>query len=190
MSDFLTGLTKHGFSVIRNFLEVDEVFEHQSWVLTHRNLFQPAAVGRGVSKVVSREIRSDLTYWIDWQEGQNLQHRLRTRLEALKDQINGTLHLGLWELEAHYSIFPVGAFYQTHVDRFRHDDHRMLSVVLYLNSSWTEDDGGELYLNDFDLKVAPESGTLVCFLSSEIKHEVLKTNRERLSIAGWYRRRV
>ena len=35
----------------------------------------------------------------------------------------------------------------------------------------------------------PEGGSLVVFLSAELPHEVLPASRERMSIAGWFRRR-
>jgi SM-20-related protein len=36
--------------------------------------------------------------------------------------------------------------------------------------------------------VAPRAGTLVCFLSERIPHEVLAAHVDRISIAGWFRR--
>lgn len=33
----------------------------------------------------------------------------------------------------------------------------------------------------------PRAGTLVVFLSEDMPHEVLETQRERYSIAGWFR---
>ena len=70
--------------------------------------------------------------------------------------------------------------------------NRVLSVVAYLNSSWSQDDGGELvlYRDEQDaegIKVTPLNGTLVIFLSEEFPHEVLPANRDRYSVAGWFR---
>ena len=64
--------------------------------------------------------------------------------------------------------------------------------MAYLNSGWTNADGGKLvlYKNDADkegVKVVPFLGTFVVFLSEEFPHEVLSANRDRYSIAGWYR---
>ena len=103
---------------------------------------------------------------------------------------------GFWkaseEVEAHYAIYPPGTRYGRHRDRFRDDDARVLSCVLYLNDAWTHDDGGALRLYDGDgaIDVLPEGGRLVAFLSADFEHEVLPARRERLSIAGWFRRRV
>jgi SM-20-related protein len=68
----------------------------------------------------------------------------------------------------------------------------VLSVVVYLNSDWAADDGGELVLyKDAEdrerLRVTPLAGTLVVFLSEDFPHEVLPAKRDRFSIAGWYR---
>ncbi|MCO6705038.1 2OG-Fe(II) oxygenase, partial [Streptomyces sp. CHB9.2] len=37
--------------------------------------------------------------------------------------------------------------------------------------------------------VLPLGGSLVCFLSGQLPHEVLPATRERLSLTGWFRRR-
>ena len=68
----------------------------------------------------------------------------------------------------------------------------MVSTVVYLNQNWGAEDGGELvlYRDDADqegIKVTPLMGTIVVFLSEEFPHEVLPANRDRFSIAGWYR---
>ena len=76
--------------------------------------------------------------------------------------------------------------------RFRDDDARVLSSVTYLNADWGDRDGGalRLYLPRGAHDIAPRGGSLVLFLSAEIEHEVLPATRERLSIAGWFRRRA
>jgi len=114
-------------------------------------------------------------------------------MEALRVELNRALLLGLDELEAHYALYPAGARYARHSDCFRDDAARVLSSVLYLNSDWHRDDGGQLRLylpHDASLDIYPELGTLVLFLSAEFEHEVLPAKRERLSVAGWFRRRT
>ena len=92
-------------------------------------------------------------------------------------------------LEAHGD--RVNAAYARHLDRFRDNDARVLSSVLYLNADWQADDGGalRLHLSDGPLDVTPTGGTLALFLSADVEHEVLPARRERLSVAGWFRRR-
>ena len=78
-------------------------------------------------------------------------------------------------------------------DRFRDDDRRTVTVVLYLNEEWQPDEGGELrlYLPDGRVHdVMPLGGSLACFMSADFPHEVLPATRERLSLTGWFRRRA
>jgi SM-20-related protein len=112
-------------------------------------------------------------------------------MQTLREALNRRLLLGMETLEAHYALYPAGAGYARHRDRFRDNDARVLSSVVYLNRGWRADDGGalRLHLPDGTTDVAPVGGTLVLFLSDEIEHEVLPARRERLSIAGWFRRR-
>ena len=101
--------------------------------------------------------------------------------------------LGLFTFESHFAHYAPGAFYKTHLDAFRGQANRILSVVLYLNPDWADDEGGEMVLyqetepNQKLFTVKPELGTLAVFLSEEFPHEVLPAKRDRYSIAGWYR---
>ena len=86
-------------------------------------------------------------------------------------------------------MYPPGAFYRRHLDRFATDDRRTLSCVLYLNEAWRAEDGGalRLYLPDrHRVTCCPRAGTLVAFLSERFEHEVLPAQRERLSLTGWF----
>ena len=65
-------------------------------------------------------------------------------------------------------------------------------MVVYLNPGWQPTDGGELviYQDDADqkgIRVTPAFATAVVFLSEEFPHEVLPAQRDRYSIAGWFR---
>src|SRR5690554_1726629 len=61
--------------------------------------------------------------------------------------LNRTLLLGLDNYETHYALYPPGAGYSRHLDRFKDNPLRTVSVVLYLNSQWQPGDGGELRLH-------------------------------------------
>jgi SM-20-related protein len=152
----------------------------------------PAGIGRNNRHTVDKQIRSDHIEWID-NSTQPGMHWLAW-VEALKVQINRKLFLGLDEFESHYAYYPQGAFYRRHKDAFIGESNRILSVVAYLNPNWCSTDGGELvlYQNEVDtkgIKVQPILGTLVIFLSEEFPHEVLPAERERYSIAGWFRQK-
>jgi SM-20-related protein len=85
------------------------------------------------------------------------------------------------------TVYPEGSFYKRHLDQFKKDDHRKLSVILYLNADWKDEQGGQLrmHLPDGPKDFLPLAGRLVIFRSDEIEHEVLPATRERLSITGW-----
>jgi SM-20-related protein len=102
------------------------------------------------------------------------------------------LYLGLEDFESHFALYPPGAFYLKHLDRFRDNDRRTVSAVLYLNQDWQAEQGGalRLYLADGETRdVLPQAGSLLVFLSADMPHEVLPATRDRLSLTGWFRRR-
>ncbi|KPU58022.1 2OG-Fe(II) oxygenase superfamily protein [Pseudomonas fluorescens] len=151
----------------------------------------PAAVGRGPSSEIREGIRGDHIQWIDPGQAEVCDSYL-SLMDSLREAINRGLFLGLEDFESHFALYPPGAFYLKHVDRFRDNDRRMVSAVVYLNDGWLPEHGGQLrmYLdNDRVYDVEPVGGCLVVFLSGEVPHEVLPATRDRLSLTGWFRRR-
>ena len=152
----------------------------------------PAAVGRGPSQEIREGIRGDRIQWIEPGEALPCDTYLSV-MDSLREALNRGLFLGLEDFECHFALYPPGSVYLRHLDRFRDDDRRMVSAVLYLNDAdWSEADGGQLrmYLQgDTAFDVQPIGGTLVVFLSGEVPHEVMPAQRNRLSLTGWFRRR-
>jgi SM-20-related protein len=155
--------------------------------------FRHAGVGRGPSFRLAPEIRSDRVRWLLPPGETRVQQRFFERMEALRARLNRELYLGLTAFEAHYALYPPGAFYRTHRDRFADSSHRIVSAVAYLNPDWdAERDGGQLrlYMGEPDAPpfedVAPLGGRLVCFMSDRFPHEVLQARRERLGLTGWF----
>lgn len=151
----------------------------------------PAAVGRGPAQEVREGIRGDHIQWLEPGQSDACDNYLEV-MDALRQGMNQGLFLGLEDYESHFAFYPPGAFYRRHVDRFRDDDRRTISAVVYLNEAWEPAHGGQLrlYLKDGRIHdVEPLAGSLVVFLSGEMPHEVLLANRERLSLTGWFRRR-
>lgn len=153
--------------------------------------FRPAGIGRLEHRDHNRFVRTDEITWI---EG----HTAATRewlawAERLRLHLNRALLLGLFSFESHFAHYAPGTFYRRHVDAFRGETNRILSVVAYLNHDWAPDDGGELVIyrestaGSDPLRVTPAFGTLAAFLSEDFPHEVLPARRDRYSIAGWYR---
>lgn len=154
--------------------------------------FHRAGVGSGQAEVRS-EIRGDHVLWVDENLAGPALKAALARLEILRQTVNQALFLGLFDVELHFAIYPPGAGYQRHLDRFRDDNRRSLTVILYLNENWHPENGGLLRFwpeeNGEPLEIKPIGGTLVTFLSDRFWHEVLPARRERLSLTGWFRRR-
>ena len=155
--------------------------------------FRAAGIGRGERRVERGDIRGDRILWLD--EGTHVaaERAALDLFEKLRLALNRELFLGLFSFEGHYALYPPGARYRRHRDRFRDDDARVLSCALYLNAAWREADGGALriYLQGGATRdVPPLGGTLACFLADRYEHEVLPAMRERLALTGWFRRRA
>jgi SM-20-related protein len=157
--------------------------------------FRPAGVGSGRAHRVETAVRGDRVLWLDEVDAGPAARRYLAEIEALRLALNASLFLGLFRFEAHFAVYPPGAFYRVHLDRFQGTRHRVVSVVLYLNPEWGEADGGELRLyldgkpEGAHVDVPPRGGTLAAFLSERFYHEVLPAKRERLSVTGWLRTR-
>lgn len=181
----LAALAGPGWCVLPGWLPPAEVRALKTLPLPLR----PAAVGRGAARVQAQAIRGDSIAWLD--SDVPAANALLQRFDALRQTLNATFFLGLRRIEAHLACYPPGAGYARHLDRFRDDDARVISAVLYLNEGWDPADGGQLrlYPDGLDaIDVQPEAGTLVLFRSADLPHEVLPAHCERWSVAGWFRR--
>jgi SM-20-related protein len=157
--------------------------------------FHAASIGRSGPAEGDASIRGDSICWLSDRTSTAPECALFAHLDALCVALNGALFLGISEFEAHYACYPPGAGYVRHVDRFRDDAARVISLVLYLNDDWRDTDGGALRIyatRDADTptwELPPNGGTLVAMRSDTIAHEVLPAIADRWSIAGWLRRR-
>ncbi|WP_293933152.1 2OG-Fe(II) oxygenase [Iodobacter sp.] len=187
----IDGLVKNGFAVLPQFLKPHEVNALAQVMRERKNLFHQAGIGRNAGHAVLEQIRGDEICWIEPTDP--LAATALAQLAELKYALNSQLYLGLDELECHFAIYPVGSFYKRHLDQHRGEDTRVVTIVLYLNPAWQAHDGGELrlYLGEEQyMDIAPVGGSLVVFLSNQFEHEVLVSKRERLSLTGWFRRRL
>ena len=157
---------------------------------------RPAAVGSGNRHRVATAVRNDWTAWIEPDPEHPIERGFSQKLEALRLALNERFLLGLFDLELHLAIYPSGGFYLAHVDRFCDDDHRIVSMIVYLNDDWSADDGGSLRIwsgSDVvasqSIDIAPVGGRLVLFMSDVTLHAVMPTRRDRVALTGWFRRR-
>jgi SM-20-related protein len=183
------GLADNGFAIIDDFLSPQEVQsilqldEFKNGLLQ----FKKAGIGKSQDKQINEAIRGDYIQWLDRTAAQPSIQAYLAKLNELISFVNQNLFLSLKDYEVHMTIYPPGSYYKRHLDQFKKDDHRKLSVICYLNENWKEDEGGQLriYLPDKYIDVLPVAGRLVCFRSDQLEHEVLAATRPRLSLTGW-----
>ncbi|MBL7844006.1 MAG: 2OG-Fe(II) oxygenase [Cyclobacteriaceae bacterium] len=182
------GLAEQGYAVIDQFLsqhEVEDILQVKEF--NDNRLFKKAGIGNSQSVQIQEGIRGDYIQWLDKETASPPIKVYLDKLDALTQFLNQALFLSLKDFEVHIARYPVGTFYKRHLDQFKQDDHRKLSVLCYLNANWKEEHGGQLrmYLPEGPVDIFPLAGRLVCFRSDQLEHEVLPATRERLSITGW-----
>ncbi len=183
------GLAEHGFAIIDDFLSSQEVQpileldEFKNGLLQ----FKKAGIGKLQDKQINEAIRGDYIQWVDRALAPPSIQAYLAKQNELISFVNQNLFLSLKDYEVHMTIYPAGSYYKRHLDQFKKDDHRKLSVICYLNENWKEEEGGQLriYLPEKHLDVLPAAGRLVCFRSDQLEHEVLAATRPRLSLTGW-----
>lgn len=184
----LTDLTKQGWSVQDNFL-APELIQQLTQECRNQHglgLLREAGVGKAEQFLINKSVRGDQIRWLETGMSTSTDSYL-DEMNKLRLLLNEHLFLGLKSSENHFAVYAPGAFYQKHVDRFRDDDSRIISSVLYLNSDWKPEYGGELrlHLEEQHRDIAPLANRLVLFISADIWHEVLPTKVDRLSLTGW-----
>jgi SM-20-related protein len=182
------GLAEEGYAVCDNFLNEFEVTSILNLPDFQSGLnFKKAGIGKSNDLQINESIRGDYIHWLDKSSSPPAIKVYLDRLNELVQLVNQTLYAGLKDYEVHMTIYPAGTFYKRHLDQFKKDDHRKLSVICYLNKNWEDAHGGQLrvYLPNQTLDITPIAGRLVCFRSDLIEHEVLPATRERLSLTGW-----
>jgi len=179
------GLAETGFAVIDDFLAKDDIKAIADSGLFVKHNLKKSGMGKE-NKLINESVRGDFTLWVDKEMHPSIERYLKIA-DELRLYLNRSLFLSLKDFEAHLALYPAGTFYKRHLDQFKSDDHRKISVILYLNSDWKEENGGQLrmYLKDGGRDFYPLGGRMVCFRSDMIEHEVLPATRERLSITGW-----
>lgn len=150
-------------------------------------LLLAAGVGDTANVNYNSSFRSDIIYWLDREHNDVHENSFFDLMDSFVSFLNETCYTGITSYEFHYTLYETGSFYKKHLDQFRGNDSRKFSMIMYLNSDWKEADGGELciYHDDSIENISPTSGKSVFFKSSELEHEVLVSNKPRMSITGW-----
>ncbi len=186
--NLLSQIDLQGFGVLKAFLDDAETSDLADVFTKRLSLeeFKEATISKSFEK--NEAIRGDKIYWLEDNSPFEAELAFMGIINELKGYINRTCFLGLRSFELHYALYPIGKFYKRHLDQFKNDTGRKLTVIFYLNKDWKTEDGGQLriYLEDGTwVDVLPEAGTFVLFLSDKLEHEVLPGTRERKSITGW-----
>lgn len=150
------------------------------------------AAGTGNAHEVNHNLttRSDVIYWLDKNHNNGAENDFFELIEGFIRHLNMSCYAGITGYEFHYSIYEVGSFYIKHLDEFKNNNTRVYSLICYLNANWMPPDGGELLIHqsEGDTRISPANGKAVFFKSNQLVHEVLLTNKRRLSVTGWLKR--
>jgi SM-20-related protein len=149
--------------------------------------FQSAGTGNEKIVLHDKLYRGDMIYWLDRKHNDPFENDFFDLVDSFVEHLNRTCYTGITGYEFHYALYPAGSFYKKHLDQFRNNPSRQYSMITYLNTDWKEADGGQLRIHhaDHEQDISPVNGKSIFFKSSELEHEVLLTNKERLSITGW-----
>lgn len=175
--------------IAENFLSVElaaHLKENLIALFENKKLLN-AGVGNDVVVNQDKMIRSDVIYWLDRKHENQYENDFFDLMDEFVLYLNRTCYTGITGYEFHYTLYEKGTFYKKHIDQFQHNGSRQYSMIMYLNAGWKTQDGGELriYHADEEQNISPNNGKSVFFKSSDLAHEVLLTNKQRMSITGW-----
>ena len=192
IAQLIEDIRLQGYSIQDNLLDAELISRLQTEVVSlETQQMKVAGVGRKQDYQKQQDARRDYICWID--DAHEAGSDFLTAMAFIQQTLNRQLMMGLFDYESHYARYQAGGYYEKHLDAFKGKSNRVLSTVLYLNEDWQNQDGGEFVLfdeddNDVELgRFLPVKGRLAVFLSEDFPHEVLTANRQRHSIAGWFR---
>jgi SM-20-related protein len=158
--------------------------------LIEKKQLTKAGVGNEKKLLFDDSIRSDSIYWLDRKHDNEFENDFLDQIDDFIKYLNRSCFAGITGYEFHYSLYEIGGFYKRHIDQFQDNSSRKYSMISYLNDDWQKSDGGELvvYQTYNNKNIAPTQGKTVLFKSNELQHEVLVTQKQRMSITGWLKR--
>lgn len=183
-------LVQQSWSHKKNFFNnelCDELFD----VLTSK---KTNIAGIGINGDIDSNIRNDRILWLD-KDDDSIEACVKEYLnimDELKNKFNYNLYAGIDEYNGHFSTYEAGCKYGKHIDRLKnHPNERILTWITYLNPFYDRKNEGclKLYVNHKEIIIPPEHGSIVCFRSDDILHEVMLTHANRHAITGWFSRK-
>ena len=188
----IDGIVGQGFGICDNFIPNDFALDLRQLLLSkfEDNKFSKAGIGQGNQQRQHLEVRNDSILWIEPDTADSLECKYLDIVQGFIQYMNRTCFTGLQAFELHYASYQAGSFYRKHVDSFINDKSRQFSLIVYLNPDWTDADAGQLklYFENENIEVLPLLGRAVCFPSHVIPHEVVTSNKTRLSLTGWLKK--
>ena len=190
-NDLIDAYVADKVGVSENFLSVNlsKTLKSNLIELNKANKLLAAKTGNGDDTLLSPLVRSDKIFWLDRVHQNPAENAFLDLMDAFVLYLNKTCYTGITGYEFHYAMYEKGSFYKKHYDQFKSNASRQYTMIFYLNTDWTLTDGGELcvYLDGLPINITPTNGKSVFFKSSEIEHEVLLSNAQRMSITGWFK---
>ncbi|MHA4847365.1 2OG-Fe(II) oxygenase [Flavitalea antarctica] len=185
----ISSFIENKIGIAENFLNKSLAFHlRQNLVGLHSNKsMQPGGMGAAARVRHNDLFRNDVIYWLDRKHNDVHENSFFDLMDAFIIYLNESCYTGITSYEFHYTMYEEGSFYKKHIDQFQGNDSRKYSMIMYLNDEWQPGDGGELRIHHENHmeNISPNNGKSVFFRSSELPHEVLLSNRQRMSITGW-----
>lgn len=181
-------IANKNYVVIDDFLSKTEYQLLRSVFIKKLPSFTPAGIGALNENKIVEGIRGDHTLWLDKKRDTELDP-IWNIIDETMSIFNRYCFLSLSGYEFHFANYPPGGHYDKHLDQFQKRNNRTISFVLYLNENWQKEDGGELEIFHEDgssLFVEPIGTRLVMFRSDLVPHAVIKSNKNRYSLTGWF----
>lgn len=149
-----------------------------------------AGIGNDGNKHFDNLIRSDKIHWLDQKSKNTFEMEFFDKMDSFVAYLNESCYTSIKSYEFHYALYEPKAFYSRHLDQFKDDAKRQFSMINYLNADWKEQDGGKLliYQDHNNQEISPTQGKTVFFKSDDLEHEILVTNKRRMSVTGWLKR--
>ncbi|MFT5970376.1 MAG: SM-20-related protein [Flavobacteriales bacterium] len=188
--EFVDDLANRGYAILDDFISPAEVLQLKLELLRRLDLgeFKRAGIGTHNDYKIDASVRGDQICWLNEENPAAAVLPFTEAIHTLIKLLNRYCYLGLSDFESHFAVYPPETFYERHLDQFQSNSNRAISLVLYLNEDWKEEDGGHLKLfvsEEEEREVDPLAGRLVIFKSAELEHQVCKTHATRYSITGW-----
>jgi SM-20-related protein len=175
--------------IVDQFLTIELANHLKDNLLLLKSNQQLFNAGIGTKAIIdsTKIVRGDKIFWLDRLHNDPYENAFFDLMDAFIIYLNATCYTGIKSYEFHYTLYEKGTFYKQHIDQFQNNDDRKYSMIFYLNENWIKADGGELCIHQLNniKSISPNNGKSVFFKSNELLHEVLKTNKQRLSITGW-----